>query len=274
MPESCTSEFFTDEAVAIYGEQGFFLPLRMFAAEGVAELRAHLEAAEARQGSLTGKNRSAKYHLLMTWLDQLVRHAGILDAVEKLLGPDILCWGTALLIKEPGDGTHVSWHQDLNYWGLDPADVTTAWLALSPATKETGCMRMMAGSHLVHYAHRDTDDPSNLLSRGQTVADDLDEAAATYIELQPGEISLHHGNMAHASGPNSGSERRIGIAIRYLAAHVRPTDGPDSALLVRGQDRYRNFEAETSPAEDFDPAAMAEHDRVMALRQAVLMAGI
>jgi len=177
------------------------------------------------------------------------------------------------LIKEPGDGTHVSWHQDLNYWGLDPADVTTAWLALSPATRESGCMQMLPSSHLQFYKHRDTDDATNLLSRGQTMVGDYDESTAAYIELQPGEMSLHHGNTAHASGANSGDERRIGIAIRYLAAHVRSMDGADSALLVRGRDTFGHFEPEASPTADFDAAAMAEHDRVMAIRRAQLMKG-
>jgi len=264
---------FTDDAAAVYSMQGYFTPIRIFTPSEADGLRVRLEAAETARGSLTGKNRSAKQHLLMPWLDQLVRDEAILDAVEKVLGPDILCWGTALLIKEPGDGTHVSWHQDLNYWGLAPGDVCSAWLALTPATRETGCMQMLAGSHLEHYDHRDTEDDRNLLSRGQTMQGDYDESKAAYIELAPGEISLHHGNIAHASGPNTGAERRIGIAIRYMATHVRQTGGPDSALLVRGTDEFSYFEPEVSPTADFDAAALAEHDRVMALRRAQLMKG-
>jgi len=267
------SDAFSQADARLFHDQGFFTPFRVMSAAEAEEIYSHIEAAEKTRGSLTGKSRGLKYHLLMTWLDQLIRHPAILDAVEKLLGPDILCWSTSLLIKEPGDGTHVSWHQDLNYWGLAPADVVTAWLAVTPAGRATGCMRMLAGSHTREIAHRDTVDDKNLLSRGQTMESGIDEARATFIELEPGEISLHHGNMAHASGPNTGDARRVGIAIRYLAAHVRPTDGPDSAILVRGTDGHGHFQAETAPETDFDPAAVAEFERVMALRRAVLMDG-
>jgi len=262
---------FTDDAVSRFHEDGFFTPLRVMSTDDAAALCVKLEAIEAERGSLTGKFRSLKHHLVMTWLDDLVRHGKILDAVEKLLGPDILCWSTSLLIKNPGDGTHVSWHQDLTYWGLEPGDVVTAWLALTPATRDNGAMRMLRGSHKTLLAHRDTDDDRNLLSRGQTIAEAIDEAKAAYLELQPGEISLHHGNTAHASDPNVSDQRRIGLAIRYMAAHVRPTDGPDSALLVLGVDRHGHFATEQSPVADFDAAAMAEHDRIMALRRAVML---
>ncbi len=262
---------FTDAAASQFLDDGFYAPLRVMSAADAAALCAKLQAAEAARGSLTGKRRSLKHHLVMTWLDGLVRHPNIVDAVAKLLGPDILCWSTSLLIKDPGDGTHVSWHQDLTYWGLEPGDVVTAWLALTPATRETGAMRMLRGSHKTKLAHRDTDDERNLLSRGQTIAEGIDEAKSADLELQPGEISLHHGNTAHASAANVSGQRRIGLAIRYMAAHVRPTDGPDSAMLVRGEDRYGHFEPERRPAADFDAAALAEHDRVMALRHAIML---
>lgn len=262
----------TDTQVASFERDGFLSPLRAISADEAATLRAKLETVEAERGSLTGKLRSLKSHLLMTWLDGIVRRAAILDPIESLLGPDILCWSTSILIKEPGDGTHVTWHQDLNYWGLAPGDVVTAWLALSPATEETGCMRMIPGSHLwTGVTHRDTDDDKNLLSRGQVIERGIDETRARHLALRPGEFSLHHGNTAHDSAPNRGAERRIGIAIRYMAAHVRPVNGADSALLVRGNDGHRHFEAEKSPVANFDAAARAEHDRAMNLRHAVML---
>ena len=262
---------FSADAVAQFHADGFYSPLRVMSAGAADDLRARIDAVEAERGSLTGKFRSLKHHLVMTWMDNLIRDPGILDAVESLLGPDILCWSTSLLIKAPGDGTHVSWHQDLTYWGLAPGDVVTAWLAITPATRQNGCMRMLRGSHAARLTHQDTDDDANLLSRGQTIRDGIDESRAAYLELEPGEISLHHGNTAHASDPNVSSERRIGLAIRYMAAHVRPTDGPDSAMLVRGEDRFGHFGQETRPAVDFDAAAMAKHDRIMGLRRGVMM---
>jgi len=262
----------TDDQIAQFRRDGFLFPIRVMPAEEAASLRARMQAVEAERGSLTGKFRSLKTHLLITWLDALVRRPEILDPIESLIGPDILCWSTAILIKEPGDGTHVSWHQDLQYWGLEPGDVVSAWLALSPATVRSGCMQMLAGSHeWDDLPHQDTEDDKNLLSRGQTITAGIDETLVRHLTLEPGEISLHHGNTAHASDPNTSDDRRIGIAIRYMAAHVRPVNGADSALLVRGQDRHGHFLAETSPMADFDAAAQAEHDRIMELRHKVML---
>ena len=260
------------DEIARFDADGFLFPIRIMSAEDAAALRDRLETVERERGSLTGKFRSLKNHLLMTWLDGLIRRPEILDPVESLIGPDILCWSTAFLIKEPGDGTHVSWHQDLTYWGLQPGDVVSAWLALTPATAESGCMRMVAGSHKwFGEAHRDTSDDKNLLSRGQTMERTITDDEASTLALQPGEISLHHGNTAHASGANTSGHRRIGIAIRYMAAHVRPTNGADSAIVVRGRDAHGHFLPEVAPKADFDAAAMAEHDRIMALRHKVML---
>jgi non-heme Fe2+,alpha-ketoglutarate-dependent halogenase len=262
----------SETELARFNADGFLYPIRIMPETEADALRRKLETIETERGSLTGKFRSLKNHLLMTWLDGLIRRPGILDPIESIIGPDILCWSTAFLIKEPRDGTHVSWHQDLTYWGLEPGDVVSAWLALTPATSENGCMRMVAGSHKwFGEAHRDTVDDKNLLSRGQTMEREITDDESSFIALGPGEISLHHGNTAHASDPNVTDGRRIGIAIRYMAAHVRPTNGADSAILVRGTDAHGHFLAEHPPAADFDAAAMAEHDRIMDLRHKVMM---
>src|SRR3546814_15389506 len=95
------------------------------------------------------------------------------------------------------------------------------------------------------------------------------------MPLQPGEISLHHVLAAHASEPNRSDDRRIGIAIRYVPPYVRQINGDrDSALLVRGEDRYGNFIHEKPPVADMDAAALAEHKRIMEFRQSALYQGV
>ncbi|MEK9753326.1 MAG: phytanoyl-CoA dioxygenase family protein [Rhodospirillaceae bacterium] len=255
-----------------YETDGFAAPIRVLSLDAAAACRARLEAYETVRGPVDPKRQSRKTHLLLTWFDALVRDAEVLDAVEAIIGEDILCWGTSFFIKEPDDGNFVSWHQDITYWGLEPAEgVTTAWIALSDVTRQAGCIRMMPGSHKWPVLkHQDTGAAGNLLTRGQEIAERMDEDKAAFLELRPGEMSLHHAGTAHASGPNLADDRRIGIAIRYMAPHVRSVAGAESALLVRGKDRYGHFELETPPIADLDPAAIAEHDRVNALRQAVL----
>jgi non-haem Fe2+, alpha-ketoglutarate-dependent halogenase len=261
-----------EAAVAHYREHGYYAPVRVMPAHEAESIRRRLEAHEAAHGALKGSMRH-KSHLLFTWLDGLIRHPAVLDAVEGVIGPDILCWSSTFFIKEPHDPGFVSWHQDSTYWGLDPADIVTAWVALSESTAENGAMRVIPDTQrLEQIAHRDTFAANNLLTRGQEIAVEVDEAKAVMLSLQPGEMSLHHVRLIHGSDPNPSGKRRIGFAIRYLPTHVRQVVGiRDSATLVRGVDRFGNFEPEYAPDRDLSDAALAFHARVMGDQQNVLM---
>ncbi len=257
-----------------YERDGYWFPVRVLSAAEAAANRARLEAYERVAGGPIGSNMRHKVHLLFTWAAELVRHPRILDAVEDLIGPDILCWTTNFFIKEPRDPAFVSWHQDSTYWGLEPHDVVTAWLALSDAPVASGAMKFLPGSHKqAQIPHRDTFHKDNLLTRGQEVAVEVDERQAIDVPLAAGEISLHHIRLVHGSKPNTTADRRIGLAIRYIPTYVRQTKVADSATLVRGTDGYRHFEAEPAPAADLDPAALAAHKRVMEKQIATYYSG-
>ena len=260
------------EAVRQFNDQGYYAPIRALTSDGAANLRSLLEAFEAINSGLTGGLRN-KPHLLFTWLDELVRHPGVLDAVEQVIGPDILVWGSSFFIKEPRNPSFVSWHQDSTYWGLERPDIVTAWLALSESTHENGAMRVIPGSHKLDQApHRDTFAADNLLSRGQEIMVEVDVSKAVELPLQPGEMSLHHVRLIHGSEPNPSTKRRIGFAIRYVPTYVRQTAGTrDSATLVRGVDKYCHFEPERRPEFDMAPAAQAHHAEVVARFNQVLM---
>ncbi|SDT35168.1 phytanoyl-CoA dioxygenase family protein [Bradyrhizobium canariense] len=262
----------SDAALARYREHGYYAPIRVMSDAEVGNIRRKLEAHEAAHGALKGSMRH-KSHLLFTWLDGLIRHPAILDAVEGVIGPNILCWSSTFFIKEARDPGFVSWHQDSTYWGLDPADIVTAWVALSESTAENGAMRVIPDTQkLEQVAHRDTFDANNLLTRGQEIAVEVDESKAVMLSLQPGEMSLHHVRLIHGSDPNPSAKRRIGFAIRYLPTHVRQVVGTrDSATLVRGVDNFGNFEPEYQPAHDLADAALAFHAQIMGDQQKVLM---
>ncbi|MPY75930.1 MAG: phytanoyl-CoA dioxygenase [Alphaproteobacteria bacterium] len=255
-----------------YERDGFCHPVRALSAPDAAAYRGRFEAYEKANGGWYEMSKGQKLYLLQTWAAELASNERVLDAVEDVLGPDLFVWGLSLFVKDAKDPGYVTWHQDSTYWGLDKPDVVTAWIALSPATRESGCMKMWPGSHrLEQLPHRDTLAAHNLLTRGQEIAVAVDESEASYVELQPGEISLHHVRAVHGSAPNQSPDRRIGVAVRYIAPHVRQVNGgQDSAWLVRGRDRAGNFVHETPPAQDMDPAARAEHARIMKLRQEVL----
>ena len=164
----------TTEAVEHYRTHGFYAPIRALSVKEAGTLRGKLEAHENRHGLLKGPMRH-KSHLLFTWLDELIRHPAILDGIEDIIGPNILVWGTSFFTKEGHDPGYVSWHQDSTYWGLEPPDIVTAWIALSDSTTENGAMRVVPGSHtMAQVPHRDTFRPDNLLSRGQEVMVDVD----------------------------------------------------------------------------------------------------
>jgi non-heme Fe2+,alpha-ketoglutarate-dependent halogenase len=264
----------TPEQVEDYRRRGYRFPLRAFSAEEAGDLLDRLRATEARLGGPLSGRMNQKPHLLLPWADAVVRHPAVLDAVEGVIGPDILCWSSQFFMKGAGDRSFVSWHQDGTYWGLSSPDVVTAWIAFTPSVPESGCMRVVPGTHLAPVPHTDTFAPDNLLSRGQEVAVEVPDGAAVDIVLQPGEMSLHHVLIVHGSEPNRASWPRIGFAVRYVPTHVRQLSGEkDSALLVRGTDRHGNFEHETSPEAELHPDALARHAAILDRQLAVLYRG-
>ncbi len=261
------------QAVEQYRRDGFLFPVPALEREEALDYRRQLEAYETAHGGPLKGNMRHKVHLLFPWAAELVRHPRILDAVEDILGPDILCWATNLFTKEAHDTAFVSFHQDSTYWGLDPADVMTAWIALSDCPVNSGPMKFLAGSHKSQVPHRDTFHEKNLLTRGQEIEVAVDESKAAAVILKAGQMSLHHVMVVHGSGANESDDRRIGLAIRYIPAYVRQVKMRDTATLVRGVDSHKNFDLEPAPAADADAAALAAHKWAMDRQLAVLYQG-
>lgn len=259
----------TDKQVAHFHATGQIGPISALSVEEVTKYRGALQDFEAEQGrtltELPGKIRT-KTHLLFTWMDELIRHPKVLDAVESIIGPNILVYHLTSWLKEPNDGAFVSWHQDATYFYLEPFEQVTAWIALTDATPDNGCLQILPGSHQGGQREHVLRDPrGNLLSNGQHVDMAIDEDKAIHVSVPAGQMSLHHTHLVHCSGPNKTDDRRIGIGVSYIPTHVRFTgEGPKRATLVRGQDRYNHFGAETPPLADFDGAARSHHAEVCA----------
>ncbi len=252
-----------EAALRQYRDDGYFCPVDVLSEGEAAQCRAQLEAIETAQGHpIVGPERS-KTHVLYRWIDELIRHPRILDAVEDLIGPDILCWNTVWWIKEPMSPTYVSWHQDRLYVGLDTDDFVTAWLALSPSTDESGCVRILPGSHRQDILpHVDEFAENNLLSRGQEIAVPVDETQAVNMTLAPGQISLHNVRLAHASATNQSTDRRIGLSMHFIPTSTRQIAMDwDSATLVRGDDRYHHFTPTPRPVTDLDESNLRFHQQ-------------
>jgi ectoine hydroxylase-related dioxygenase (phytanoyl-CoA dioxygenase family) len=214
-----------------------------------------------KDGNRKQSTNRVKPYLLFPWAADLVRHKRVLDCVESLIGPDIMVFHTTVWLKEPYSETFVPWHQDATYFGLAPFEHVTAWVALTDSTPENGCVQIIPHSHTTgQRPHFDQPDPRTMLSRGQTLADAIDESRAVGLELAAGEVSFHHTLAFHRSGVNRTGDRRIGIGVSYIPTRVRHVgDTRLSATLVRGTDTYGHFDHEPAPMADEDAAALRAH---------------
>jgi len=264
----------SSDAVAQFESAGYLYPVSIISEAEANHCRESLEAYEQELGHPVQGPLRTKPHLLFKWVDELMRNEIILECVEQLIGPDILCWNSWFWIKEAKSTSYVSWHQDSQYWGLDTTQLVTAWLALSPASESSGCMRVLPGSHLdTPMSHQDLYDDDNLLTRGQEIID-MDESKATAMPLTTGEMSFHNIRTAHASGPNVTADRRIGLSFHYMPTRTRQrkTDW-DCASLVRGEDRYGHFDPSPVPSCDFDPVTVAYHAKATTAMRELLFQG-
>ena len=266
----------TDLAQA-YRRDGYVFPFRAMSGTQAAGYRALLEAAESRYPAHARERvlLAKRPMFLLPCVSEIMRLPTILDKVKAVLGPDLLVWGASFFIKEPMSPHYVSWHQDLTYWGLDDVAEVTAWIALSPATRESGCMRFIAGSHTNEIVpHRDTFAEQNMLTRGQALADEVDETNAVDVVLRPGEFSLHHGRLFHGSRPNGSDVRRIGLAIRYISPDMRQVSGQKGyAQIAAGEDRHGHFHICEPPRETLAPKDLELVDKVLAHEENILYAG-
>ncbi len=249
-----------------YERDGYAFPIRVIDTDKAASYRRRLEASQAELGGRFSGIYTQKPHVLFTWLAELAREPAVLDLVERIVGPDILLWSTEFFIKQPGDGRYVPWHVDDTYWHIEPEIQTTVWIALSDVAIANGPLRYIAGSHqearkpVVNAPSAD-----NMLISGQ-MAQGVDESRAVDVLLRAGEASIHDSRALHASGRNTGTDARIGVAARYIATSVRSTAKRESAMLVRGTDRFNHFDHEPHPQADLDAAARAAHAHAVELR--------
>jgi non-heme Fe2+,alpha-ketoglutarate-dependent halogenase len=252
-----------------YARDGFLSPVAALTPDEAAGCRAKLaEFERAVGGPLTAPGIDEPYrsrtHVLLAWVHGLVSHPAILDAVSDLIGPDILVYTSTWFIKEPESPAIAAWHQDATYFGLRPHVHVTAWLALTDATAENGCMEFLPGSYRRgQLPHRAGVVAASVNRAGQAVTLEVDDAPAVHAPLRAGEFSLHHTLCLHRSQPNRSAGRRVGLAISYIptsAQHVG-VKHKMPAMLVRGVDTFGHFRPDPAPKADFDDAARAAYKR-------------
>ena len=260
-----------------YAQSGYCFPLQLFTAteaESYAQRITALAESDIAD-SLGYRGQINQLHVIYPFVNQMIRNPTLLDAVESILGPNLMVWGVSIFMKPPQSEGFVSWHQDLTYWGLNNDQEVAAWIALSPVTQANGCMRFIPESHkLGQIDHRDTVNDSNILTRGQHADINIDESQAINVELEPGQASLHHGHLLHCSGANRTDQPRIGMAVNYISTSVsQSVASTDYAMLVRGVDEYHHFEHLPEPRGELDATGLAWHRKMIAAHQEALYDG-
>jgi len=258
--------------VEAYQRDGQLTPQHRLSPDLLARMTRSIEAlieanADIRPEQLVGAHIKKSDDTGVRGVEDLLDlacHPDILDAVEQVMGPDLILWGSQVFSKPAGDGMAIPWHQDGQYWPVRPLRTVTVWIAIDPATVENGCMRVIPGTHKDGLLeHASSDDQGLALNQGLT---GVDESAARDVELEPGQFSLHDVMLIHGSNANTSGKRRCGWAIRYMPAtslfdrSIPPTRIARNQVidfsqrpiwLVRGQDRAGNdfsVGKETAPA--------------------------
>jgi hypothetical protein len=262
------AKILSEAQIGQYRRDGYLFPFPALSASELAECNAGLARFEHWLGQPVNQGdfrwRSASY-VFLPWVDALVRHARILDAVEDLIGPDILVYTATWFIKEAHSPAFAAWHQDATYFGIVPNDQhVTAWVALSDASAEAGCMEVASSRgqprQMRHAALRLA---NSINGAGQSIVDPFDQGGTAMMELPAGSFSLHHTLCRHRSAPNRAGHRRVGLGISYIPASSR-LDGRVRmyARLVRGRDPDGHFELIPPPEGELHPAALARHELV------------
>jgi non-heme Fe2+,alpha-ketoglutarate-dependent halogenase len=237
-----------DGQLARYHDDGVLFPIPALDADALAAFRAGFDAVDEAIGGDRPPWRFGQWHLCFRWAFDLVIYPPILDAVEDLLGPDILVHSTTAFAKRAHSPDFVSWHQDGYYWGLDAPKLVSAWVALSDSTPESGCLRVVPGSHRrALVAHTVDHHEHNLLATGLNVAAEVDQATAVDVSLRAGEMSFHHVDIIHGSGPNRSNDPRIGFAIRYTTPEVSQLRPHHEVVQARGVDRSCHYRVRVDP---------------------------
>ena len=240
----------TTEQLDYYKNKGYISPVDALTSIEAKEIRDEIEKIEKKwPKALEGINRNY-VHLISPVFNKVCLNKNILDAVESIIGKNILICGTTLFIKNPKEKGFVSFHQDAKYIGLEPHNWVTVWVAITDANEKNGCMRMLSGSHKENLRHHEQKfDENNLLTRGQTIKNvSLDKTDP--VILKAGQMSLHHPKIVHGSGLNYSDDRRIGFVIQsYIGSNVDQVLGKMYVQKARGEDKYKYHEYSNIPTE-------------------------
>ena len=228
----------TREQIEHYNEHGYIAPLDLFDAHEMAVHVAYFDQLLDKLKSLEdGRDQNAIncYHARCAGIWDLATHAKVLDYVQDIVGPNIVCWATHYFCKLGKDEKIVPYHQDASYWGVTPARTVTVWLAIDDADEENGAMKFLPGTHKRgHLEWKETLVPAAL---PQEIVGARDMGEPAYDVLKSGQCSLHADMLAHGSDANTSGRRRCGLTLRYFPPYVRRScPYAIDTIIARGED--------------------------------------
>lgn len=232
----------TPQQLEFYNREGYVAPFRAYDAAGANRNRAYfddmLQRVQKARSDLDAYSING-FHVCCAGLYDIVTNPVILDHVQDIIGPDIVCWGSHFFCKVAHDPRKVAWHQDASYWPLSPARTVTVWLAIDDADRENAAMMFLPRTHTRgHLKWRHVAKEAAVLN--QEIEDIGSFGQPVYDELRAGEFSLHADMLAHGSDPNNSERRRCGLTIRYCPPSVR-TSVPawyTGAIICRGSNPH------------------------------------
>jgi non-haem Fe2+, alpha-ketoglutarate-dependent halogenase len=237
----------TSAQIRSYQHDGVLFPLPALGDADLQHFRSCHDELDRRLGGRPTAQQKADCHLHYKWACDLATHPAIVDAVEDLIGANILVHSSTIFAKYAGDDRFVSWHQDSYYWRLSEPRLVSAWIGLTESTIENGCLRVLPGTHVRRYDHIEQRHQNNILGKGLTVSEGLDFTTAVDVVLRAGEMSFHHANIVHGSQPNTSSGPRIGFAIRYVSTGVSQEKPHHQVILARGRNDYGFYNVQEKP---------------------------
>lgn len=228
-----------DGSLAHYEEHGFAVFRDVLDAGLMAEANSHVDQLLLANPTLRADELDHSLARGDAFWYRLVSDPRLLNVAEQFIGPDIALFATHYICKEPSVGREVPWHQDGAFWPLEPMEVVSLWLAVGPSTIDNGCLEVVPGSHRSELQELVPSGPDEALSRKTPMAAEPVDAIA--LELEPGDVSVHHPAILHGSKPNQSTSWRRGLTIRYIPTTTRILDRSAACpYLLRGEAKVDN----------------------------------
>ncbi len=247
---------------AQFQRDGYVKNLPVFSPGGVRDLQVLFDEVAGRLPDEIDINKVNNWHKASRRVFDLCRTPAILDYVEDIIGPDFVQWGCQFFVKYPKDGSVVPWHQDAQYWPLEPHRTVTVWLAVYDTDQANGAMQIVKGSHQQGNYRHEINKAANLVL-DQEVPDELiEKERVVSMDLKAGEMSLHDDGLVHGSGANQSSRTRAGLTMRFCPTEVRCDlkIWPNFETYgARGIDRYHHNPEGLVPTGESYPVRRFQH---------------